>query len=61
MDKREYLKSMLSNMLDDKHEQATLDLHNYLTDKMREVAGIASSQNGDSGNADVGNDDFSAD
>jgi hypothetical protein len=41
MDKREQIKSMLNNMINDKPEQAALDLHNYFTTKMREVAGLA--------------------
>lgn len=39
MDKREQLRSMLNNLINDKPEEATLDLHNYLTGKMKEVAG----------------------
>lgn len=41
MDKREAIKSMLNNMINDKQEQAELDLHGYFTSKMREVAGLA--------------------
>jgi hypothetical protein len=40
MDKREALKSMLTNLINDKPEEASLDLHSYMTDKMREVAGL---------------------
>jgi hypothetical protein len=40
MDKREILKSMLHNLINDKPEEATLDFHNYITPKTREVAGI---------------------
>lgn len=40
MDKREQLKSMLNNLINDKSEEAGLDFHNYLTAKMREVAGL---------------------
>ena len=40
MDKREALKSMLNNMINDKHEEAALDMHNYLAVKMRDVAGV---------------------
>jgi hypothetical protein len=40
MDKREALKSMLQNFIEDNMEQATLDLHNYLTLKSREVLGL---------------------
>lgn len=35
------LKSMLNNLISDNIEEATLDLHNYLTDKMREISGIS--------------------
>lgn len=41
MDKREMLKSMLNNFINDKPEEATLDLHNYLSSKMREISGLA--------------------
>lgn len=41
MDKREALRSMLNNIINDKPEQASMDLHNYLTQKMRDVAGLA--------------------
>jgi hypothetical protein len=32
---------MLNNIINDKPEQASLDLHNYLTQKMRDVAGLS--------------------
>jgi hypothetical protein len=40
MDNKEALKSMLNNLINDKPEEASLDLHNYLTAKMKDVAGI---------------------
>lgn len=40
MDKRELLKRMLHNLINDKPEEASLDFHNYITPKTREVAGI---------------------
>ena len=40
-DKRELLRSMLNGLINDKPEEATLDLHNYLTAKMRDLAGLA--------------------
>lgn len=40
MDNKEALKSMLNNLINDKPEEASLDLHNYLTVKMKDVAGI---------------------
>jgi hypothetical protein len=39
-DNREALKSMLRNMIDNKHEEATLDLNKYTSAKIREIAGI---------------------
>ena len=41
MDKREALKSMLNNLINDRPEEASMDLHNYLTTKMRDVSGLA--------------------
>jgi hypothetical protein len=38
------LKSMLNNLINDKPEEATLDLHNYLTAKMKDVAGIGGTE-----------------
>lgn len=40
MDKREILKSMLHNLINDKPEEAAMDFHNYITPKTREVAGL---------------------
>jgi hypothetical protein len=40
-DKRELLRSMLNGLINDKPEEATMDLHNYLTSKMRDLAGLA--------------------
>ena len=37
---RENLKSMLTNLINDNREEASLDLHNYLSAKMKEIAGI---------------------
>jgi hypothetical protein len=42
MDKRELLKSMLHNLINDKPEEAALDFHTYITPKTREVAGLGS-------------------
>ena len=41
MDKRDMLRSVLNNMIDNNQEQASLDMHTYLTLKMKEVAGLA--------------------
>jgi hypothetical protein len=40
MDKRDALKSMLNNLINDKHEEASMDLHGYMTAKMQEISGI---------------------
>lgn len=41
---RDALKSMLNNLINDKHEEATLDFHNYVTGKMKAVAGIGGTE-----------------
>lgn len=40
MDNKDALKSMLNNLINDKQEEASLDLHNYLSAKMKSVAGL---------------------
>jgi hypothetical protein len=40
MDNRDALKSMLNNLINDKPEEASLDLHGYLTAKMKDVSGL---------------------
>lgn len=35
------LKSLLNNLINENHTEADLDFHNYLTSKMKEVAGTA--------------------
>lgn len=47
--KQELLRGMLNNLIDGNQEQASLDMHEYLKHKMREVAGLAQSQTDDSG------------
>ena len=42
MDRKEALKSMLNNLINDRQEEASLDLHSYMTAKMRDVAGLGS-------------------
>lgn len=44
MDKRDALKSMLNNLINDKTEEATVDFHNYVTAKMKDVAGIGGAE-----------------
>lgn len=34
------LKTMLSNLINDKPEEASLDFHTYATAKMKEISGI---------------------
>lgn len=41
---RDALKSMLNNLINDKPEEATLDFHNYVTGKMKTVAGIGGTE-----------------
>lgn len=59
MDNRENLRSMLNNLINDKQEEASLDLHNYLTAKMRDVAGISPASTS-TDTDDVGTDDVVA-
>lgn len=60
MDKRDLLRNVLNSMIDNNQEQASLDMHNYLTIKMKEVAGIAQPQAVETGAIDAGNDDAGA-
>ena len=53
MDNKEQLKSMLNNFINDRQAEASMDLHNYLTSKMREVSGIAPAQASESGDDDA--------
>ena len=38
---KELLKSVLNDLINDKHEQASVSLHSYLTTKTQEVSGLA--------------------
>ena len=38
-DKREYLKSMLNNLINDNQAEAAVDSHNYFSLKMKELLG----------------------
>jgi len=40
MDHSEALKSMLQDIINDRHEQATVTMHDYFVAKTREVAGL---------------------
>lgn len=39
-DNKEMLKSMLQNFINDKPEEAQLDFHQYIGDKMKSVSGL---------------------
>lgn len=39
----ETLKSMLHDIINDRHEQATVTMHDYFVAKTREVSGLAQS------------------
>lgn len=43
-DHKEMLKGMLQSFINDKQEDAAVQLHNYFIDKSREVTGIAQPQ-----------------
>jgi len=43
MDKREALRTMLNNFINDKPEEAALNLHSYLTQKASEITGLGAS------------------
>ena len=38
------LKSMLNNLINDNQAEASLDFHQYITGKMKEVSGLASAE-----------------
>ncbi len=44
MDKKELLRSVLQNFINDKPDEAKADFHQYLTLKSKEVTGIGASQ-----------------
>jgi hypothetical protein len=44
MEHSEQLKAMLQDIINDRHDQATVTLHDYFVAKTREVAGFASPQ-----------------
>ncbi len=41
MDKKELLKNMLQDVINDRMEQAAVTMHDYFVAKTREVAGLA--------------------
>lgn len=40
MDSKEQLRSMLQDIINDREEQASVAMHNYLVSKMREVSNL---------------------
>lgn len=42
MDHSEALRSMLQDIINDRHENATVTMHDYFVSKTREVAGLGS-------------------
>lgn len=44
MDKKELLRSVLQNFINDKPDEAKADFHQYLTMKSKEVTGIGAPQ-----------------
>lgn len=40
MDRKELLKSMLQDVINDRQEQASVTLHDYFVGKMRDVTGL---------------------
>lgn len=49
MDHSEKLKSMLQDIINDRHEQAEVTLHDYIVAKTREVSGFAQPAAADDG------------
>lgn len=44
MEQKEILKSVVNDLINDKSDNASVSLHNYLTGKMRDVAGLSTQQ-----------------
>lgn len=61
MDRREAIKSMINNLINDKNEEASLDIHNVLVAKMRDVAGLSSIEVDAADDVPAGEDDVVAD
>lgn len=57
MDRREAIKSMINNLINDKTEEASLDIHNVLVAKMRDVAGLGSTEVDAADDVPAGEDD----
>ncbi len=58
MDKRDALKSMLNNIINDKPEEASLDFHTYITAKMKQVSGLEQQAPEPTRTDDIVDDDF---
>jgi len=56
-DHAEQLKSMLQDIINDRHENATVTMHDYFVSKTREVAGFGTSQVADIDDTDDQSDD----
>jgi len=56
MERKEELKTMLQDIINDRPEQASVALHNYLTDKIRDVAGTAPQQHVTDDASDLGDE-----
>lgn len=44
MENKEHLKTMLNNIVHDRNEEASVDFHNYLQAKMRELVNPTTEQ-----------------
>lgn len=42
MDNKDSRRSMINNLINDRHEEAAMDFHSYLMDKMKSAAGFSS-------------------
>ena len=56
MDKRELLKSVLQNFINDKPDEAKADFHQYLTLKSKEITGIGATPTAQENQTEVAND-----
>ena len=43
-DPREQLKSMLQDLINDRHEQAEVTIHNYIVSKTQQMAGLGQTE-----------------
>lgn len=52
MEHTDALKSMLQDIINDRHEQATVTVHDYFVSKMREVSGLGQATHADVDDSD---------